>query len=296
MDEDALRRNVNIMVEGLRVDGHYCSGNVAEFWKLTVQERKRVHEVMLEAAGGRIPMMAGVHDQSLDVAIDLAFHAQGIGYDFVIALTPYFGTRNDDLVYEYFERLCTRLDIGVVLFNQPYSTHPLSPALLDRLADLPNVCGMKQTDLNPHATLLVEEAVGDRMVIGVADEVVWFHNMSQLGHRWLVNYTPHMYQVPGWLPIKEYTDLYLSGEVARAEEVSRSLGPLRAAHAKWMMEPWSQGKIPIAAMKHWMQLIGMEGGPARPPSLPLSTSERDELRADLERTGILARAAQGAGA
>ena len=46
-----------------------------------------------------------------------------------------------------------------------------------------------------------------------------------------------MYQVPGRLPIKEYTDLVIAGEIAKAAEVSASLTPIRMANAKWIMEP-----------------------------------------------------------
>jgi len=290
LDEAAIRRNVEIIIEDLKMDGHYCSGNVAEFWSLTPEERKRAHEVTLEAAGGRIPMMAGVHDQSAVVAVDLARHAQSIGYDFVICLTPFVAARSDAAVLEYMTYLAERVDIGIVIFNSPGASHPIGADLARKLAGLPNVCGLKQADLNPHGTLILQEAIGDRVVFSVADEAVWFHNMTQLGHRWLLTYTPHMYQVPGWLPLKEYTELALRGEVARAAELSASLTPLRMVHARWIMGPWGYGRMPVAAMKWWMELIGMAGGPVRPPMVPMAEAEREALRADLERAGLLARA------
>ncbi|MEK6709761.1 MAG: dihydrodipicolinate synthase family protein [Nitrospinota bacterium] len=290
LDEAGIRRNMDIIVEGLRVDGHYCSGNVGEFWSLSLEERKRAHEVMLDGAGGRIPMMAGVHDQSARAALELARHAQEAGYDFVIILTPFIAARSDAAVLEYMSYVAERVDIGIVLFNSPGSSHPIGPDLARRLAALPNVCGMKQADLNPHGTILLQEAIGDQIVFSVADEAVWFHNMTQLGHRWLLTYTPHMYQVPGWLPIREYTELALRGETGRAAALSQSLAPLRAAHARWLMGPWAQGRMPIAAMKWWMELIGMAGGSVRPPVCPLSEEEREGVRASLKRAGLLARA------
>ena len=296
LDEAGIRRNMNHLVENLRVDGAYTSGNVAEFWSLSTGERKRSHEVYLEAAAGRIPMMAGVHDQSAGSAVELARHAQDIGYDFVIILTPFIAARNDDAVAEYMTYVAERVDIGIVIFNSPGACHPIGPDLARRLAALPNVCGMKQTDWNPHATILLEEAVGDRIVISVAEEAVWLHNMAQLGHRWLITYTPHTYQVAGWLPVREYTGLALTGDLKRATEVSASLTPLRAANSRWIMGPWGQGRMPVAALKGWEELIGMAAGPVRPPVLPLTKDEKEELRADLRRAGLLARAEAAAGA
>ncbi|MBI1725322.1 MAG: dihydrodipicolinate synthase family protein [Candidatus Tectomicrobia bacterium] len=290
VDEAGIRRNMDHIIEDLRVDGNYCSGNVAEFWSLSTGERKRAHEVYLEAAAGRIPMMAGVHDQSAGSAVEMARHAQDIGYDLVIILTPFIAARSDAAVLEYMTYVAGRVDIGIVIFNSPGACHPIGPDLARRLAALPNVCGMKQTDWNPHATALLEEAVGDRIVISVAEEALWRRNMTQLGHRWLITYTPHTYQVAGWLPVKEYTGLALAGDLKRATEVSASLAPLRAANSRWIMGPWGQGRMPVAALKRWEELIGMAAGPVRPPVLPLSREEEEGLRADLKRAGLLARA------
>ena len=59
LDEAAIRRNVDIVIDDLRVDGHYSDGNVAEFWSMPLEERKRAQEVMLEATAGRVSLMAG---------------------------------------------------------------------------------------------------------------------------------------------------------------------------------------------------------------------------------------------
>ncbi len=294
LDEAAIRRNVEIVVADLKVDGHYSDGNVAEFWSMPTAERMRAQEVMLEATAGRVPLMAGTHHQSAKEALALTRHAQEIGCDFAILLTPYIGANNDDSVLEYFRYIAGRVDIGIVLFNSPGATYPISPELAGELVKIPNVCGMKQADHNPYTTLRLQEEVGDRIAISVADENVWFHNMTQLGHRWLLTYTPHMYQVAGSLPIKEYTDLVIAGEVKRAAEVSAGLTPLRMVNAKWIMEPWRKGRMTMGAMKAWMEMIGMAGGPVRPPVLPITDEEREALRADLERVGFLGKVRAGA--
>lgn len=293
LDEAAIRRNVDIVIDDLRVDGHYSDGNVAEFWSMPIEERKRAQEVMLEATAGRVPLMAGTHHQSAKEALALTRHAQDIGCDFAILLTPYIASNNDRSVLEFFRYIVERVEIGLVLFNSPGATYPISPELAKELIRIPNICGMKQADHNPYTTLRLQEEVGEDIRISVADENVWFHNMTQLGHRWLLTYTPHMYQVPGRLPIKEYTDLVIAGEITKAAEVSASLTPIRMANAKWIMEPWRKGHMTMGAMKTWMELIGMAGGPVRPPVVPITDSEKDALRADLERVGLLQKAKAG---
>ena len=61
-----------------------------------------------------------------------------------------------------------------------------------------------------------------------------------------------------------------------------------------VVEPWRKGRMSMGAMKAWMELIGMAGGPVRPPVLPFDETERGALKADLERVGLLNRARVGA--
>jgi 4-hydroxy-tetrahydrodipicolinate synthase len=286
-DEAANRANMEHIISGLHIDGHYCSGNIAEFWSMPDAERMRAHEVMHDQARGRIPLIAGCHHQSVKQATALARHAQDVGFDFVIVLTPFVAAKDDDAVYSYYEYICERVDIGVILFNTPPHLHAVGPKLAKRLAALPNVCAYKQGDPNPAATSAILDAVGDQLTVSVADEAPWLQSMTQYGLQWLVNYNPHLYQVPGYLPIREYTQAAMAGDLKKAAEISRSLNPLRALHAKWINGYWRAGRMPLGEMKVWQEIIGMKGGPVRPPVLPVSDKARAEMEADLAATGIL---------
>ncbi len=293
-DEAANRANIEHIISGLEVDGHYCSGNIAEFWSMPDEERMRAHEVMIDAAAGRIPMIAGCHHQSVKQAAKLARHAQDIGYDFVIVLTPYIAARNDDAVFAYYEYICERVDIGVILFNIPSTYHPVSPQLAKRLAELPNICAYKQGDTSPAATHALMRELGDGLVISVADEAPWLQSMTQLGLQWLLNYNPHLYQVPGYLPVKDYTERALAGDIAAATKIVVSLQSIREVHAKWIMGYWHAGRMPLAEMKYWQELIGMNGGPVRAPVTAMSADAKTEMRADLAATGLIDRVAEPA--
>lgn len=286
-DEAANRFNMEHIISQLHIDGHYCSGNIAEFWSMPDAERMRAHEVMLDAARGRIPLIAGCHHQSVKQATMLAKHAEDIGYDFVIVLTPYVGARDDDAIYSYYEYICERVDIGIILFNTPPHLHAVGPKLASRLAALPNICAYKQGDHSPAATYEILRAVGDQLVVSVADETTWLQSQTQLGLQWLVNYNPHLYQAPGFLPVRDYTLAVQAGDIAKATSISASLKPLRHLYAKWINGYWKAGRMPLSEMKAWQEAIGMKGGPVRPPVLPISDAARAELEADLAATGIV---------
>ena len=285
-DDAANRSNMDHVIENIKVNGHYCSGNIAEFWSMPDNERMHAHEVMLDQARNRIPMIAGCHHQSVKQVVTLAKHAQEIGYDFVIILTPYFAARDDETVYQFYEYICSRVDIGIILFNVPQNCHPINANLAKRLSKLPNICGYKQADGSPASTHSIIDSVGKDIVISVADEAPWLTSITQLGLQWLVNYNPHLYQSKDWLPLKDYTDAALNGEINRATEIAKSIQPLRELHAKWIMGYWNSGRMPISEMKYWQELIGMKGGRTRPPVIEISDEKKQELKEDLKSTGL----------
>jgi len=285
-DDIANRSNMDHIIENIKVDGHYCSGNIAEFWSMPDNERMHAHEVMLDQARNRIPMIAGCHHQSVKQVVAIAKHAQEIGYDFVIILTPYVAARDDETVYQFYEYICSRVDIGIILFNVPQNCHPINANLAKRLSKLPNICGYKQADGSPASTHSIIDTVGKDIVISVADEAPWLTSMTQLGLQWLVNYNPHLYQSKDWLPLKDYTDAALNGEINRATEIAKSIQPLRELHAKWIMGYWNSGRMPISEMKYWQELIGMNGGRTRPPVIEISDEKKQELKEDLKNTGL----------
>ena len=285
-DDVANRSNMDHIIENIKVDGHYCSGNIAEFWSMPDNERMHAHEVMLDQARNRIPMIAGCHHQSVKQVVAIAKHAQEIGYDFVIILTPYVAAKDDETVYQFYEYICSRVDIGIILFNVPQNCHPINANLAKRLSKLPNVCGYKQADGSPASTHSIIDSVGKDIVISVADEAPWLTSMTQLGLQWLVNYNPHLYQSKDWLPLKDYTDAALNGEINKATEIAKSIQPLRELHAKWIMGYWNSGRMPISEMKYWQELIGMNGGRTRPPVIEISDEKKQELKEDLKNTGL----------
>lgn len=291
LDEIGNAASLEHCISELKIAGHYCSGNVAEFWALTNEERMRAHEINVETAKGRIPLIAGCHHQNPYEVVKLAKHAEAIGIDFVIILTPYQGAKSDDAVYEFYRFVAERINIGIVLFNIPSVYYPINEHLAKRLAAIPNVCGFKQANPGPAATIALRESIGKDLVVSVADETPWLHNLGVMGDQWLLNYCPHLYQVPGYLPVHDYTQAAIAGDMKRASEICRSLNPLRAVHAKWVNGYGRPtGRTPCAEMKYWMELIGMPGGPVRVPCTELPEEKKKELRADLEATGILAKA------
>ena len=295
LDEAGTAFNLDHCIGKLKIAGHYCIGNVAEFWSMTNQERMRVHEINVDAAKGRIPIIAGCHHQNPYEVVNLCRHAWDAGVDFAIILTPYVASNSDDAVYDFYKFVADRVDIGIILFNIPQAYYPITEKLAKRLATIPNVCGFKQGGPAPAATISLREAVGKDIVVSVADETPWLYNAAVMGDNWLLNFCPHLYQVPGHLPVHDYTEAVRAGDMNKAVAISRSVNPYRAVHAKWITGYGrAVGRMPVHEQKVWMELLGMVGGPVRTPCAPMTAEGREALRADLEASGLLAKLRQHA--
>lgn len=291
LDEDAIAFNLEHSISELKIAGHYCSGNVAEFWALTNQERMRAHEINAEVNRGRVPLIAGCHHQNPYEVVQLCKHAESVGIDFAIILTPYQAARSDDAVYEFYRFIAERVNIGIILFNIPAHYYPISASLAQRLAKLPNICGFKQGGPQPAATIRLRDVVGKDIVVSVADENPWLHNIAVFGDEWLLNFCPHLYQVPGYLPVHDYTQAAFAGDFNKAVAIARELNAVRAVHAKWITGyGGGNSRLPSHEQKIWMEMIGMKGGGVRPPCTLMTAEKEAELRADLEATGLPAKA------
>ncbi|MDB5921244.1 MAG: dihydrodipicolinate synthase family protein [Betaproteobacteria bacterium] len=193
------------------------------------------------------------------------------------------GAKSDDGVYEFYRFIAERVDIGIVLFNIPTLYYPIGEHLTKRLATIPNSCGFKQGGPQPAGTILPREAVGKELVVSVADETPWLYNLSVMGDQSLLNYCPHLYQVPGYLPVRDYTQAALAGDMKRATDISRSLNALRAVHAKWITGYGKPtGRVPSAELKYC---------PVRSPCTEMTDEDKEQLRTELEATGLLKKVA-----
>jgi 4-hydroxy-tetrahydrodipicolinate synthase len=289
VDEDALARAVEHYIEGLRVDGIFCGGVMGEFWALSLEERLRVHQVVVRQAAGRVPVMAHVGDHVFSDMVELCEHAIAVGIDFGIAMNPYYPpSPPPESVRAWYEALAGASPLPMFLFNTMYAGYALSPELIAELAALDTICGIKNPQGTEHL-LRVQELAGDRLVVTDASERHWLDLHTEHGFQALMS-TPALalYQRPGDLPIVEYTRLADTGDIEAARKLSERLGPARDAFDRWMRAPWlERSVIPIAQLKAWLALLGLPQGPVRPPLVPLTRDEERALRHDLETAGLI---------
>ena len=288
VDEAGLRHNMRHLIGALRINGVFITGVMGEFWSLTKEERKRIVEIVVEEAKGKCIVIAHTAHHSAHETVELTLHAEAVGADFVIYINPYYPPANDDMIYNWFSFVASRVNIGIWMFDAAYSGYGLSSQVTARIADIENVCGIKIPRAMDHY-VEVKKLIGDKLVMSQPNEVDWLMLMRDHGQRvHQSSPTPYLYQTPGSLPMHDYTELGLAGQFNEAAPIAQSLQPLRDLHDKWLRARWLNEKIiPIAYIKAWSEMLGLAGGPVRPPLLSISEAERWTLRSELQQTSLL---------
>jgi 4-hydroxy-tetrahydrodipicolinate synthase len=283
LDEAGYRRNLRHWFDDIAIDGVFISGKQGEFFSMSVAERKRSFELAAEEARGRSGTIMSCSDQNLDTVLDLARHAQDIGADFIVVHAPvlHFVHPQDETVYEYYRYLSEKLDIGIALWSHPDSGYLLSPELCARIAELPNIVAIKYSVPREMYAKLTRIA-GDKLIVSTASEEEWFDNIVELGWQvYLCSTPPFLLQTKADRRMREYTDLAMKGDIARARQIRDSLDPVRQA-IKRTRPP---GK-PHAHQKYWQELLGQVGGPVRRPMLQLTEAERAATKAAFDACGL----------
>jgi 4-hydroxy-tetrahydrodipicolinate synthase len=288
LDIAALRGDIARLAGDLEVDGIFCAGVMSEFWALSGAERRSMVETVIAEAAGKCQVIAHTGHHSAEETIALTRHAESAGADFAVVINPYYPAASDDGLFEWFEHVCRSVDIGVWLFDTRFAGVSLSLELIDRLADIENVCGIKVG--HEHSRYLeVLSRVGDRMLVCEPNEGTWLENMLDHGQRvFMSSAAPYLYQVPGWRLMRDYTELALAGDTAKAAEVAAMLAPVRDVAATWLHgEAARRRGSPVPYIKAWAGLLGMSGGRVRPPLTQVSPAELAAMADDLAAAGLI---------
>ena len=284
LDEEGYKKNLAHWINDLGIDGLFVGGKMGEYVSMTVEERKFTFKASVEAAAGKCGILTSCTDQNIDTVVALAKYSQEIGAEYIIVHTPvfFFGMGTDEAVYEYYRHICEQVDIGVVLWNLPKDCgYMLEPPMCLRLAEIPNVVGIKYSVPRETYAQLTEMSKG-KLIVSCSSEPDWYKNMKELGWQvYLCSTPPLLLQTKNDTRMREYTRLAQSGQWDKAKLVRDSLDPVREA----FLGCKPAGKH-ISYQKYWQELLGQAGGPTRRPILQLTDAEKTVVKKAFEQTGL----------
>jgi len=273
LDEPGLRELTNFLIDqGMHM--LFPAGSTGEGWSLTRDERKRVLEIVIETANGRVPVYAGTGAISTRESIYLTKMAEDCGADAAVLITPFYIVPNADELYEHFAAVARATKLPVFPYNNPGRTGVgLSAAVVARLSEIQNMAGIK--DSSGDISLIrqfVEKTRPGFAVCQGRDEM--FFPGFVVGCCAAVAATANV--IPE--PVLEIYRAYLAGDWQRAQRAQSIVAVLRRA--------LTLGTFP-AVIKEAMAMVGRPAGPARAPVGGMSPRGREDLRSALTSMGVL---------
>ena len=275
-------RNLQINVEALRHNAEHLTqhcdvviplGHNGELFSLTPEEQKIVARTVIDVVHKRRPVIVGV-GLSVAVASEMAKSAEAAGADGILILPPY-GQTNDDGLYEYYRSIALATSLGVVLFQTPSFNFSLN--LLQRLATLPNIVGMKDEHGDMKQFVRQWKVARDSIkpMCGVGEILApsYFALGVDVFTSGIVNFMPKTSKT--LLELLRGRNFEAASRLVEEEVIP--IFDLRAKRPGYM----------TLVIKEAMNLCGMNAGPARPPICSLSEPEREELRSILIRLNLL---------
>jgi 4-hydroxy-tetrahydrodipicolinate synthase len=273
VDEERLRALVNRCLE-LGVHGVVPCGTTGEFVNLTTEEKKSVIKIVVDEVNGKVPVIAGTGASGTDQALEMTKYAKDVGCDAALIVTPFYLKPADRGIYEHYDTIASKVDMPIILYNIPQCTGlPLPWQMVEDLAQIPNIVGLKDSSGQLSFILAVLEKVRDKInVLCGHDEVVVAALAAGCSGAILAsaNVIPDI-----WVQIYNHVK---NGELQKARELQYKVQKIARIIA-------GSGAV---GTKEALNMMKIKVGPVRKPLSvggELTYEAREELRLDLEKIG-----------
>jgi len=282
LDLHAIHEHVRFLLEGgLCVENAaFLSGGAAgDFSTMTLEERVRVAETIISAAEGKVPAIMGAQTTSTRELITLARAAEQVGAEYIQVSPPFYFSHTEEDFSEYVKAAAEAADVGIVIYNTFWTSGNISLRMMERLAELPNVVGLKwatpRTDAMEFERVITTFA--DRLC--VIDNQVQFVSSHMMGARGFEAH-PICYW-PEW-GVRFWRLLQSQQYVEAQHEILRVVVPFYVLWTEMEQHTSGDGYLD----KLCMELVGLRGGRCRPPTRDVSDQFRDKARQMLLDAGV----------
>jgi 4-hydroxy-tetrahydrodipicolinate synthase len=278
IDEPALRNLVAWQVES-GIDFLIPCGTTGETPTLSHDEWLRVIDITIEVVAGRVPVMPGATSNSTQDAVAKAKDvATRTGVDAILTATPYYNKPTQEGQYRHFKAIAEAVDKPIVLYNVPGRTGAnLEPATLGRLAEVPNIVGVKEASGNMAQIAEVCNTVPESFLVFSGDDAVTLPVIA-LGGVGIVSVASN--EIPR--EMAEMTRAALSNDWATARTIHRKYLPLMQAN---FIE---SSPLPVKAV---LAMMGRIEEVYRLPLLPMRRDTRSKLQKVATEVGLIAKPA-----
>ena len=282
VDEKAFQDFVNWQIEQ-GTEGLVPCGTTGESPTLSHAEHKRVIELCIEVAGGRVPVIAGTGSNATAEAVDFAIHAAKAGADAQLLVAPYYNKPTQEGLYRHYKAVHDAAELPLIVYNIPgRSIVDISIGTMARIAGLPRVIGVKDSTADLARPVQTRLTCGDDFVILSGEDATALALMAQSGDGCIsvtANIAPRL--------CADMHAAWRAGDFAAARALNERLMPLHDA----MFCETSPGPVKYAA-----ELLGLCGSEARLPVCEIDDASKKCVEEALAAAGLTAKSSPRAAA
>ena len=248
-------------------------GTTGETPTLSAAERRRVVELVLEAADGRVPVMAGAGGYDTQEVVHLAKDMQALGVQGLLSVTPYYNKPTPEGLYQHFSKIAEATSLPIVLYNVPGRTGcNIDAATCAKLATIPRVVGVKEASGNITQMVEICRAVPAEFLVLSGDDALTLPLMA-IGGRGLISVASNA--IP--LEMSQMIEAAERGDYPAARRMHHRLVPLMLGN---FIES-NPGPVKFA-----MAAMGLCEESYRLPMVSPRPASQDRIRAVLKELGI----------
>ena len=267
IDEAALRRLVELQIAD-GIDFLVPCGTTGESVTLSDEEQRRVVQIVVEEARGRVPVIAGAGGNNTAHVIKLARNWEQLGVDGLLSVTPYYNKPTQEGLYQHFKAIAESTPLPIILYNVPPRTNVnILPDTIVRLAEIPNIIGVKEAsgDISQLAEIITRLPAEFKVLSGDDSMTLPLISVGGVG---LISVASN--EIPGRMTA--LTRVCLENNLDEGRRLNRELFPLMKAN---FIET-SPGPVKAA-----LAMMGKIKEVYRLPMVPVKPETRERLRAVL---------------
>jgi 4-hydroxy-tetrahydrodipicolinate synthase len=273
VDEDGFRAHVDWQIEN-GTQGLVPVGTTGESPTLSHREHERVIEICVEQARGRVPVIAGAGSNSTAEAVAFSRHAEQVGADALLIVTPYYNKPTQEGLYQHFKAINDAVGLPILIYNIPgRSVIDMSVETMARLYELKNIVGVKDATANVARVSQQRQAMGPEFIQLSGEDATALGFMAHGGHGCISvtsNVAPAL--------CSEMQKACLDGDYHAALMLQDRLMPL---HTTLFLE------TNPAPAKYALSVLDRMSDEVRLPMVPVSESTRKAVRAAMVHAGLI---------
>jgi 4-hydroxy-tetrahydrodipicolinate synthase len=273
VDEQAFRALVDWQISS-GSHGLVPVGTTGESPTLSHDEHRRIVDICVDEARGRVPVIAGAGSNNTHEAIELARHAEKAGVDAVLVVTPYYNKPNQEGLYRHFKAINDAIGLPIIIYNIPArSVVDMSVETMKRLYELKNIVGVKDATANVGRISLQRQAMGPGFIQLSGEDMTALSCMSAGAHGCIsvtANVAPAL--------CAELMEATFKGDYAHALKVQDRL---TALHNAIFVEPG------VCGAKYALNVLGRARNEVRLPLVPVVETTEGTIRRAMVHAGVL---------